>query len=33
MRDCRVIRVITTALHAGFRAFFPLKARSHQARD
>jgi hypothetical protein len=26
-------RVITTALQFGFRAFFPLKARSHQARD
>jgi hypothetical protein len=33
MRDCYVIRVITTALQFGFRAFFPLKARSHQSRD
>jgi hypothetical protein len=33
LRDCCVIPVITTALQFGFRAFFPLKARSHQARD
>jgi hypothetical protein len=33
MRNCRVIRVITTALQFGFKAFFPLKARSHQSRD
>jgi len=33
MRDCYVIPVITTALQFGFRAFFPLKARSHQTRD
>jgi len=33
MRDCYVIPVITTALQFGFRAFFPLKARSHQHRD
>jgi hypothetical protein len=33
IRDCCAIRVITTALQFGFRAFFPLKARSHQARD